>query len=356
MREEIYSNVVDLCQSRPGEAINMIKTYGYTNLIKTVTDPTILSLRISHDVIMYGNLSILKLLPLDFINPGEHFSYIYNAITYHQNRIVKHLIKVFGPKFYNDNVEGMIATLASYGNLALIKELHKDKPDVNLNDALIQAVDYKCFRTVKYIVEYGANVNFVNEDGDCSFIKAIQSRDLRIIKYLVSRGVDIVNVDHGYILGSAVGPNIESTFDYLLELGFTMTTGLAEIAVTSNDIKTLKFLVSRGLNINDYSFDSVSLYLILPDTYEMLEYLLKHAKYEEESLSDILEHKLRDSFITIDIIQTLLDHGASLPNVVPFQSRDYNPELIKFILCNKPSLSLYLNSEQRKTFYDYLYI
>jgi hypothetical protein len=346
-REELYSDVVARFQSQCEGAVETIARHGYANITRTLVEPGKLLLYISHDIVKCGHVNILKQLSLDRIDPDSRFAYIYNAITYHQDRVVKYLVELFGSKFYHYTVKDIIDVLASCGNYDLIRFFHHKSPDVNLNDALIQAIDFKSFKTVKYLLDSGANINRVDEEDRYPFEAAVESGDLRIVKYLVLRGVDLNSVDNE-ILHKALGPNFESMFDYLSKLGFVADTTLIDATIMTNSVESVEFLITRGLSLENYNIGGLALFLSAYASPDILKYVLSHAEYRESTLSNILEYGLTRNHLTIEKLRLLLEYDAQLPDVVNFRLHQYNLLLIDFILSIKPSLASGLSKNQHK--------
>jgi ankyrin repeat protein len=310
---------------------------------------------ITQDAVVYGHLHILKRLPL-----VDNDNDIYTGICYHQNRTVEYLLQSFDTEVYNKIVSNIVTSIAHYGNFALIESIHSKQQNINFDDALIQAISIRCFKIVKYLVKHGANVNY--EDDDCShpFTVAVESGNLSIVKYLVSKGTILDNLNHKTVLCAIFGPDMNhrivscatsgpdmmQMFEYLIGLGFTPDDDVLEHAIRSDNIEAVQLLVKYGLSLDNYYIDSRFTLLETPDACDMFRYLLKHAKYTVSSLTEILRTNLSQGYLTIPILQLLLSHGAELPDYVEFRSRKYNPHLLKIIISMKPSLASGLSKKQ----------
>jgi ankyrin repeat protein len=335
-------------------ASKFIIEYGYSNLAKvteiagTHPNDSLQMLRFSiENTILYGHMSILKRLPLN-VDPGNYFSYIRDAINYDQSRIVEYLLELFGTEFRDAHLDKLLTRLAYKGNLTIIKALHITRPDVNLNKALISAISNKHFKTIKYLVDSGADVNYQIDERNNVLNEAVEVGDLKIVKYLVSRGVDLNNINNDDILCSSFGPNTEQIIDYLVSLDFKLTDNVMNFAIEVHNVEKIKILVSRGLNLNNHHINHRHMCLNTPEANETLKYLLDHAQYTELTLSTILESNLKENFLTVDMLQLLMEHGAELPDRFNLGAKKYDIQLLQFIIHEKPSLASCLNKKQLK--------
>ena len=137
-------------------------------------------------------------------------------------KIVKYLVE-HGANVNTMNREGQtpLNSAARWGNIDIVKYLISKGADVNLKKsftALMNAAENAQYAIVKYLVEHGANVNLQDEIGETALIKASSRNFFEIVKYLVEHGANV---------------NIKSD---------TNRTALNQ----TNDIRIIRYLVSKG--------------------------------------------------------------------------------------------------------------
>jgi hypothetical protein len=344
-REEVYSYVVAYIQVKQGSTNELIVQYGYSNLTNAlrILSATPQQLRtVTHTASQYGHVSVLKKILLSTSDCCDIDDDIEIAINRKQERTVAYLLKHIDPALYEDHTETLIVWLAAYGNLRLVMLFRSIWPNVNLNDALLEAIEFKHLKVVKYLIESGADVNYSNMEGQCPFSVAVETGNFKLVKYITSLGPNLEDLDRDDVLSSAIYSCNIPLIDFLFELGFTPTDATLDDAVRTDDIKVLKFVTNHGLSLDTY-YISDGMDLHPQESKDMLRYLFDHAKYDADSLSKILKHNLRHNYLTVDILELLLQHGAELPDTISVHINQDSLQMVEYVLNKKPSLASSLN-------------
>jgi ankyrin repeat protein len=171
-------------------------------------------------------------------------------------------------------VGSALAAAARASNIRTVKYLIEQGADVNLPlqtgwygsalAAAAWALGGGSSETVKYLVEQGADVNLPLQTGECgsALAGAARAGNTETVKYLVEQGAD-VNLPlqtgrYGSALAGAARAGNTETVKYLVEQGadvnLPLQTGqcgsaLAAAAWTGNT-ETVKYLVEQGADVN----------------------------------------------------------------------------------------------------------
>jgi ankyrin repeat protein len=225
------------------------------------------------------------------------------------------------------------------GHLEMVKYLIekgsdlKTAPSSKLNDILILASSENGdLKIVKYLVdEMGVDLHEIKNEALC---EAAKHSKLDIINYLVENGADINYVDHnGY-----------STLDYALEWA----------CIQTHDLEILKYLNKLGANLNMKNISTKLNGWILCLAYngrlDIIKYLI--------SEMDINIHKIKDDALCeaskgsqLDIIKYLVENGANVNHIcedgetaLKWASINGNFEVAKYLVENGANvISLNLN-------------
>ena len=76
----------------------------------------------------------------------------------------------------------------------------------NTTSPLSRAIITKSLKTVRLLVENGANINTLDADGASPFHKAVKSKDANLMRYLIQNGanLNVKTVDGDDALGLAL--------------------------------------------------------------------------------------------------------------------------------------------------------
>ena len=182
---------------------------------------------------------------------------------------------------------------AGYGDLDVIRFLVDKGADVNGKESygltvLMSASGSGNLKLVEYLVEQGTDINVTDNSGETALFDATKKGDLVIVKYLLSKGMDInaknthgdTVTDVAFFYGnmktvkhfiengadqSGIDINIwarlgdEDKVKSLLsstKVEINATNGSLLInAVRSGNLKLVKFLVEKGANIHEETFE-----------------------------------------------------------------------------------------------------
>ena len=132
-------------------------------------------------------------------------------------------------EYYDINEDLRFA--AGHGHLKLVKYLLKNNTDTNVVDAnndaaLKMAAQGGHLEVVKYLLQHKANTNVVDDGNDDALRMAAQKGHLRVVRYLIKQdaNTNVVGSDSDIIISAAAG-----------------------------GLDVLKYLISKGLNVNDNS-------------------------------------------------------------------------------------------------------
>jgi len=109
----------------------------------------------------------------------------------------------------NKDNEHLIQYLIEFG-----ADIHKVNNDGDT--PLIIAVRKNNENIIKCLVEYGANVNVENEAGETPFSIASKKKNVKIKDYLVEHGAYIVNIDDEDSFLNNISKNSEILIEYLI--------------------------------------------------------------------------------------------------------------------------------------------
>jgi len=113
-------------------------------------------------------------------------------------------------KVRNFNLE----LLSGDGELAKLKEILSDKyTQLDIDNALINAVAYGKKEVADYLISLGADISYGDYEG---VYYAVHNNELEGVKYAISKGVDI-NVNEGMILNAAIYTTIQEKCKEMLK-------------------------------------------------------------------------------------------------------------------------------------------
>jgi ankyrin repeat protein len=199
----------------------------------------------------------------------------------------------------------------------------EQEQNVEINNALITAIENNNIEEVRELLDRGANVNHtIRWDQTPLIVAALKYRpDLDIINILLERGADVNHKDK------------------------TNNTALM-YAIEFNKIEVARKLLKGDVNINDENNENALIKLINSrKEYDMIKFLLDNGmEYDFEKYnSDEINYKHFNSFINngiIDIVELFLVRGAN-PNCSKFE---YTPLITAIINNNYELAELLLNN------------
>ncbi|WP_432632612.1 ankyrin repeat domain-containing protein [Brachyspira sp.] len=198
-----------------------------------------------------------------------------------------------GSKF-NNNIDkfpvDLILLEKSAENSAKIIDMIIGKTDKNLinetldgKTSLIIAVGNSYLETAKKLIENGANVNAVDNEGWSALSYAVNNGDIEIAKILLENNAKI----NGELLLAINSPIEESRIDMMkllienkANINYTDENGLnpLNIAIENGDIEATKFLITNKANLNILTSDGISLigHAISQNNMDLLQILIEN--------------------------------------------------------------------------------
>jgi len=274
-----------------------LKQFIENNFYKINFDKNLLKIAISNnnfEAIEYlcGEKSdiLLQLYQLNLLNE-KYLKYIINHIYLLTAKSIKFLIldnkddflKIIFEKFIFDN-EFIISFLLYYNNkrpmsqqqLLKILSKEKNKFETLLNfefkqrnhfTPLMLAIKNENIKIIKYLIEYGANINKRNKNGYTPLIVAIKKKKNNdIVKYLIDNGADVnqrtVNGDSP--LMEACKKRNKPVIKYLIKNGAEINIENKEgetpltISIVNNDMNIAKYLIKHGADIHKRNKDGIT--------------------------------------------------------------------------------------------------
>ncbi len=173
-----------------------------------------------------------------------------------------------------------VADWAAIGDLDKVRELHKSDIDLNSSSTLNDIDYYTALESaswgghlniVEYLVENGADVNFVsgsdtgNKYGRTPLISAVDSGQVDIVKYLIDNGADVNGIGAEKYTAITVAKSLEMVM-ILVESGadvnsINMNKPVLISAVENEQIAIVEYLLDNGADVNvkvDNNYSAIS--------------------------------------------------------------------------------------------------
>jgi len=271
-----------LCNLNKEKKVSRLKLKNSEKIVMAVLNKTGSAGKYSHALALASQLNRLDYVKL-LMRKGADVNYRAGALNPLQwaakngnIRIVKYLtahgafvsskkILAFQTPDWGQNKESPLSLAAGSGNFAVIKFLVQACPDKDeLARALPGAINSGNLKIVRYLVEKGADIKKYNP-----LPKAVNKGDLQTVRYLVEKGAKI---QLSGSLNDAAGKGYYKIVRHLTEQGacsYDKNRGL-ENAIEYDHFPIVKYLVEHGADI--ISTRSVHR-AIRHDRVEMIEYL-----------------------------------------------------------------------------------
>ena len=221
-----------------------------------------------------------------------------------------------------------------YGEISSVDRLLKAGADVNhpaenSGPSALWAAAF-CGHTdiVQYLIEYGAEVNWQNEDRGTPLYTAASTNSMEVVRTLLQHGADVnlkggshirpLNIAAycGYtevvqlLLNHGVGVNLDDDYRYGSALGAAARTGKADI---------VRLLLQKGWNASQ-RMKTYNSPLVAAATYghaEVVQALLHHGT---EGAPQVQALEIASKNGRTDVVKNLLAHSPSLPHQKAFQN------------------------------------
>ena len=181
--------------------------------------------------------------------------------------------------------------------------------------ALICAACYGSVKSLKVLVQNGANVNAGNQLGETPVMSAAAGGFSNIVDYLIDSGADLNATNHmgqSSFIYAARNGNVEMV-KYLQGKGIEVRDGEFEMAlidaIERNSIEMVKTLIEMGADVNDQALQ----HAVLIGNSEMVRYLVVDHGGNVSLVvngNPILSMAVERSYT--EIVQCLIDNGADV--------------------------------------------
>jgi ankyrin repeat protein len=300
--------------------------FGYVNYYKT--------LDVEHFYTYQSDISVrrghVRIVKLRYINSRDKLiDLITTAFQFNHFLCVKEFLsKLPSNVDITDVIHEWLQPVASNGNISLVELVKSRWPDTNINIVLPGAIESGHFKLVKYLISIG--VNLFNEDNTENLsLLAVGSGNLPLVKYLIRLGL-ILDLENEDTLAEAVsGGNLDLVKYLVINLNCKVGDISLYTALQYVYLDIAQYLIELGLEIKNDTLKYIT-YRHEKFLTCALPFILSHKTFESsqltKGLNDAISQRLHD------VIDLLVKHGADLMTI----NKDYlstSPtETINFLL------------------------
>ena len=282
---------------------------------------------------------------LYFIDNKEIIQYLfenYNVDINYQNSIFlnkavknNNLVDFLLDNKINLQNNELLNTASKVGNLKIVKLIIEEKTQPEKNLALIKASKNGHLEIVKFLIDNDANIHTENDE---ALFVAVENDHLDIVKFLIDNGIDILN--NTTILNKILNNKNLDIFNYLLDKGAIITDQLLFHAILDEKIDIVKLLIDK---FNIKLKDKDILLICYNNDIKLLKYLIEKGLdiyYDNNSL--LLKSSVLGKF---NIVKFLIENGVSIKTnkykVILNACKSHNLNLLKYLINNiKVDLSI----------------
>lgn len=277
---------------------------------------------IINDDICYNIESLTKYF-IDTFNPFKVF-----LDPFKRTRFSDENINLLFKRAKGINKLSQLQYLLKYTDFSNVMELVDENKDL-IND-YISLITYHDVRLVKYIFSKGYDIN--SWDGRV-FLDASKNGNLEVVKYFVENGVDIHIKDDRAILDAYLHDNFEIV-KYLIQNGANVQVQNNTILINASsddNLWLIEMLVEHGADVNAKNSEAL-MNAVDVGNFEIAKYLIEHGA----SINDaVLEHV---SPRNLELVKYLVEYGIDIhanQDELLMRACSYgNLELVKYLVEN----------------------
>jgi ankyrin repeat protein len=355
------------------ELFELMKTHKYSEIVKILDETENIDLNIRDKnfnyLIQYAVIFNNKTLVSKLIDKGSNIDVVdidgrtilYNPIKY--------------------NYIDILIILLEYNKKVLGKSI-KDIKDINGYSPLHYSIIFKNYDTFKTLIEFGADIELIDNLGNTPLIIAVQYNRLQFIKYLVEKNVNLNHVnkegESGVLIGllkkrlhvveflltQDINVNIYEKTNKISPLIIAINFGLNNIIQT---------LINKNIDIDHQDFDGNSglHYIIIEANWYAFDLMIDKSNvnlinlygktplhligelidsYSEKSREiDIAKILIGKSKLNIqDMNGNTFIHMAVKKNLLKFFSEDIKKKKVNIFIKNNDNETPYDNKENRE--------
>lgn len=260
--------------------------------------------------IKHGHLKFLKFLEKQGVVISTNKENIRLAAQYKHLNIIKYLVKK-GADILEDN-NFLISWLSiSIGTYEIINYLVRLGADTKY--AMTWAANNGKLRFMKYLVKHqGANIT---NNADEFLGAAISSGNIKILKYLVENGANVQIYNNFPIRMAASSNNLEAC-EYLISKGADVNSGDSYslcMATANGNFKLVKLLINHGGVSNGYGNQPLKIALV-NSYFEIVIYLINHGAEE----NTITQYETYNKFVRYRIMR---EHYVNYVNMTHIRAK-----------------------------------
>ena len=194
-----------------------------------------------------------------------------------------------------------------------------------LNNQLIRAIIDGKLDITKQLIDHGADINNVYEDGETPLIWSIKYKHPDITEYLIEHGADInVTTKNGWtpLMYASIDKIFKLVVEYLVEHGANIHATDNEgwtplmFAALNRNLDTVKYLVEHGADVNHVNNDGETALLLairMARNLDTVKYLTEHgANIEVQDNGGNTPLTEAINYVRMNVIEYLVEQGVNV--------------------------------------------